>query len=130
MICSQVSATRLEISLSSLVLERNMAMDILKNYIILKENKPEDMIIKNIVACATLIFIITTTHGQKIHPLKRLLNSVRNADKMQIKAVCGIGLKEVSDPVGRSYIRKIPPSTSRLVNNLMPALQKESPVSR
>ena len=88
------------------------------------------MIIRNIVACVTLIFIIPTTHGQKIHLLKCLLNSERNADKMQTEALCGIGLKEISDPIGRSYIRKIDKSTSQLVDNLMPALQNEPPVSR
>lgn len=73
------------------------------------------MIIRNIVACVTLIFIIPTTHSQKIRPLKRSSNSARNANKMQAQAFCGIGLKEVLDPVERSYIRKIDKSTSRLV---------------
>ena len=42
------------------------------------------MIIKNTVACAVLIFIITTAHGQKVDSLKRLLSSQTDANKIAI----------------------------------------------
>ena len=42
------------------------------------------MIIKKIVACAVLVFIITTAHGEKIDSLKRLLSFQTDANKIDI----------------------------------------------
>jgi tetratricopeptide (TPR) repeat protein len=57
--------------------------------------------------------------------LSRTSESVSDGLK-QIKALCGVGLKEVSDPVGRAYIRQIDTSTTQLAHSIVPALKSQA----